>query len=99
MSNRLFTSESVTEGHPDKMADQVSDAVLDAIDKVVTSPKVDSAAVAVAEAELLAAAENTVDAKAEYYEQRGSWRLGGEGSPGLEAFKAQIYQLGVTKKF
>jgi S-adenosylmethionine synthetase len=32
MANRiLFTSESVTEGHPDKMADQVSDAVLDAI--------------------------------------------------------------------
>ena len=27
----LFTSESVTEGHPDKMSDQVSDAVLDAI--------------------------------------------------------------------
>ena len=27
----LFTSESVSEGHPDKMADQVSDAVLDAI--------------------------------------------------------------------
>jgi len=27
----VFTSESVTEGHPDKMADQVSDAVLDAI--------------------------------------------------------------------
>src|SRR5437879_13111100 len=27
----IFTSESVTEGHPDKMADQVSDAVLDAI--------------------------------------------------------------------
>ncbi|MFZ9383544.1 MAG: S-adenosylmethionine synthetase N-terminal domain-containing protein, partial [Ilumatobacteraceae bacterium] len=26
-----FTSESVTEGHPDKMADQISDAVLDAI--------------------------------------------------------------------
>ena len=31
MSRRLFTSESVTEGHPDKMADQVSDSVLDAI--------------------------------------------------------------------
>ncbi len=31
MSNYTFTSESVTEGHPDKMADQVSDAVLDAI--------------------------------------------------------------------
>ncbi|MEA2619524.1 MAG: S-adenosylmethionine synthetase, partial [Chloroflexota bacterium] len=27
----LFTSESVTEGHPDKMCDQVSDAILDAI--------------------------------------------------------------------
>ncbi len=31
MSRFTFTSESVTEGHPDKMADQVSDAVLDAI--------------------------------------------------------------------
>lgn len=32
MSNRkLFTSESVTEGHPDKMCDQISDAILDAI--------------------------------------------------------------------
>ncbi|MDO4538160.1 MAG: S-adenosylmethionine synthetase N-terminal domain-containing protein, partial [Coriobacteriales bacterium] len=29
--NFLFTSESVTEGHPDKMADQISDAILDAI--------------------------------------------------------------------
>lgn len=29
MSRRLFTSESVTEGHPDKMADQISDAILD----------------------------------------------------------------------
>ena len=28
-NNYLFTSESVTEGHPDKMADQISDAVLD----------------------------------------------------------------------
>ena len=27
----LFTSESVSEGHPDKIADQISDAVLDAI--------------------------------------------------------------------
>jgi S-adenosylmethionine synthetase len=31
LKNCLFTSESVTEGHPDKMADQVSDAVLDAV--------------------------------------------------------------------
>ncbi|OQX95146.1 methionine adenosyltransferase, partial [candidate division KSB1 bacterium 4572_119] len=33
MKSFLFTSESVTEGHPDKMADQISDAVLDAIYK------------------------------------------------------------------
>ena len=31
MNKHFFTSESVTEGHPDKMADQISDAVLDAI--------------------------------------------------------------------
>ncbi len=31
MARRLFTSESVTEGHPDKMADQISDAILDAL--------------------------------------------------------------------
>ena len=29
--NRLFTSESVTEGHPDKLCDRISDAVLDAM--------------------------------------------------------------------
>ena len=28
---RLFTSESVTEGHPDKMADAISDSILDAL--------------------------------------------------------------------
>ena len=31
MSQYVFTSESVTEGHPDKICDQVSDAVLDAL--------------------------------------------------------------------
>lgn len=31
MAKHLFTSESVSEGHPDKIADQISDAVLDAI--------------------------------------------------------------------
>ena len=30
-SSYLFTSESVTEGHPDKLCDQISDAVLDAL--------------------------------------------------------------------
>nr|HPN66959.1 S-adenosylmethionine synthetase N-terminal domain-containing protein [Candidatus Omnitrophota bacterium] len=29
--NYLFTSESVTEGHPDKVCDQISDGVLDAV--------------------------------------------------------------------
>ena len=31
---RLFTSESVTEGHPDKICDQISDSILDAIAKL-----------------------------------------------------------------
>ena len=31
MPRRLFTSESVTEGHPDKIADQISDSILDAM--------------------------------------------------------------------
>ena len=34
MSSYLFTSESVSEGHPDKIADQISDAVLDEILKI-----------------------------------------------------------------
>ena len=33
MAEFIFTSESVTEGHPDKVADQISDAVLDAVFK------------------------------------------------------------------
>lgn len=40
-----------------------------------------------------------VDAKADYYEQRGDWRLGGEGSPGLSPFKAQFYQVGLYYRF
>ena len=39
-NNYLFTSESVSEGHPDKMADQVSDAILDAILKQDTEARV-----------------------------------------------------------
>ena len=39
-SDYLFTSESVTEGHPDKMADQISDAVLDAVLKQDKSGRV-----------------------------------------------------------
>ena len=40
MSGHLFTSESVSEGHPDKVADQISDAVLDAIFKQDTRARV-----------------------------------------------------------
>lgn len=39
MSERhLFTSESVSEGHPDKIADQISDAILDALLKRILMP-------------------------------------------------------------
>ncbi|MCX5911168.1 MAG: S-adenosylmethionine synthetase N-terminal domain-containing protein, partial [Deltaproteobacteria bacterium] len=37
MTDFLFTSESVTEGHPDKVADQISDGILDAI--IAQDPK------------------------------------------------------------
>ena len=37
MAKRLFTSESVTEGHPDKIADAISDAVLDSL--LIQDPK------------------------------------------------------------
>jgi S-adenosylmethionine synthetase len=40
LSSRLFTSESVTEGHPDKIADQISDAILDALLKEDPSSRV-----------------------------------------------------------
>src|SRR5580692_12134193 len=40
VSRRLFTSESVTEGHPDKIADQISDAILDAMIKEDPSSRV-----------------------------------------------------------
>ena len=39
MSDYIFTSESVSEGHPDKMADQISDAVLDAIIEKDSNPE------------------------------------------------------------
>ncbi|MDX6354281.1 MAG: S-adenosylmethionine synthetase [Streptomyces sp.] len=40
MSRRLFTSESVTEGHPDKIADQISDTILDALLKADPTSRV-----------------------------------------------------------
>jgi hypothetical protein len=41
----------------------------------------------------------SVNAKAELTEQRGSWRIGGNGSPGLEPFRSQTFILGVSKTF
>ena len=41
----------------------------------------------------------TADLRVDFYRQRGSWRLGGGGSPGLEPFSARWIQGGVTKTF
>lgn len=41
----------------------------------------------------------TVDVKYEWYQQRSGWRLGGNGSPGLEDFTAKWFQIGISKKF
>ena len=40
-----------------------------------------------------------VDFKVEYYEQRGDWRVGGGGTPGLAPLRATILQLGLTRLF
>ncbi len=41
----------------------------------------------------------TVDAKVDYYEQHSNWRIGGKGSSGIETFRAQWYEVGVSYKF
>lgn len=41
----------------------------------------------------------SADLKAERYEQRGEWRVGGTGSPGLAPFRATFVQFGVSSKF
>jgi hypothetical protein len=41
----------------------------------------------------------SVDLRYDYYEQRGQWRLGGQGSPGLEPFSAHMIQFGVSRRF
>lgn len=41
----------------------------------------------------------TIDLKAERYEQRGDWRIGGHGSPGLEPFRATFVQFGISTRF
>jgi len=41
----------------------------------------------------------SADLRVEGYEQRSSWRIGGEGSPGLEPLSATIIQVGLSKRF
>jgi len=65
MSDFLFTSESVSEGHPDKVADQISDAVLDAILKQDTRSRV-AAETLVKDNLVVLAGEITTNARVNY---------------------------------
>src|SRR5262249_50224839 len=65
MSSYLFTSESVSEGHPDKVADQISDAVLDAILKQDKTSRV-AAETLVKDNLVVLAGEITTRAKVDY---------------------------------
>ena len=64
MKNRkfLFTSESVSEGHPDKVADQISDAILDAYLKIDPQSKV-ACECLITTGQLIIAGEITSNAK------------------------------------
>jgi S-adenosylmethionine synthetase len=65
MSDYLFTSESVSEGHPDKVADQISDAILDAI--LAQDPRSRVAAETLVKDNLVVlAGEITTDAKVDF---------------------------------
>jgi S-adenosylmethionine synthetase len=61
----LFTSESVTEGHPDKMADQISDAILDAIYEQDPRGRV-ACETSISTGMVLLAGEITADAEVDY---------------------------------
>ena len=65
MSDFLFTSESVSEGHPDKVADQISDAVLDAILKQDKTSRV-AAETLVKDNLVVLAGEITTNARVSY---------------------------------
>jgi S-adenosylmethionine synthetase len=83
MSEFLFTSESVSEGHPDKVADQISDAVLDAILSQDTGSRV-AAETLVKDNLVVLAGEITTAAKVDYDEvARASIRRIGYVDPAL----------------
>src|SRR5687768_852708 len=83
MSDFLFTSESVSEGHPDKVADAISDAVLDAILKQDKRPRV-AAETLVKDNLVVLAGEITTNAKVNYDEvARNTIRRIGYTDPAL----------------
>src|SRR5215470_15355396 len=83
MSSYLFTSESVSEGHPDKVADQISDAVLDAILKQDKTSRV-AAETLVKDNLVVLAGEITTRAKVDYDEvARKTIRRIGYNDPAL----------------
>ncbi|WP_165087794.1 methionine adenosyltransferase [Neisseria yangbaofengii] len=92
MSEFLFTSESVSEGHPDKVADQISDAILDAI--LTQDPKARVAAETLVATDLcVLAGEITTSAKVDYEQvARETVRRIGYNDPTL-GFAADTFKL------
>ena len=92
MSEYLFTSESVSEGHPDKVADQISDAILDAI--FAQDPKARVAAETLVATDLcVLAGEITTTAKVDYEKiARETVRKIGYSDPTL-GFAADTFKL------
>ena len=92
MSEYLFTSESVSEGHPDKVADQISDAILDAI--FAQDPKARVAAETLVATDLcVLAGEITTTAKVDYEQvARETVRKIGYNDPAL-GFAADTFKL------
>ena len=92
MSEYLFTSESVSEGHPDKVADQISDAILDAI--FAQDPQARVAAETLVATDLcVLAGEITTKAKVDYEQiARETVRKIGYNDPKL-GFSADTFKL------
>ena len=67
MKNYLFTSESVTEGHPDKVCDKISDAILDEILRDDPESRV-ACETMITTARVIVSAEITTKAKVDYHQ-------------------------------
>ena len=67
MKNYLFTSESVTEGHPDKICDKISDAILDEILRHDPESRV-ACETMITTARVIVSAEITTQAKVDYHQ-------------------------------